>query len=247
MKISSLEKSINVIETLMKYPNGLTLSNLSKAMNMSSSALHHILSTFKEFGYVKQEVETKKYSLGYRFVVASRFVLDSMDVRKVASPHLLALQQETDETTYLTTLRDHEVIYIDVLKASGKLSLVADIGWRLEAHSCTSGKVLLSGLKLDDFFTLYPEEELEQVGMNTTTSREKLLAQIKEIKKNGYLYTNEEFAEGVRSVSAPIFSQNRVVAAVTLTGSIFSLSEEKVQDLVIPAVVKTAKNISLAL
>src|SRR5699024_3029389 len=71
MKLSSLEKSLILIETLAEHPRGLTLSRLSELCGQPVSSIHHALSTFRERGFVAQNEETKKYSLGLKFLTIS--------------------------------------------------------------------------------------------------------------------------------------------------------------------------------
>jgi DNA-binding IclR family transcriptional regulator len=84
-------------------------------------------------------------------------------------------------------------------------------------------------------------------GKNTIRSTEKLLKELQKIRKHGYAIDNEEYYEGVRCVAAPIISRRKVVAAVSVTGSIFTMSMDRINRQIISWVKETAQKISAEL
>ncbi|RLB36678.1 MAG: IclR family transcriptional regulator, partial [Deltaproteobacteria bacterium] len=59
-----------------------------------------------------------------------------------------------------------------------------------------------------------------------------------------YAIDDEEYYEGVRCVGAPIRAGGKIVAALSITGSVFSMTMERIQDELIDLAVATAKEIS---
>jgi len=86
-------------------------------------------------------------------------------------------------------------------------------------------------------------DKIQKVG-NTITSLARLLEELANIRKQGYAIDNEEYYEGVRCVAVPIKSRGNTIAAVSVTGSIFSMSIERINDEIIHRVKGTAKKIS---
>ena len=64
------------------------------------------------------------------------------------------------------------------------------------------------------------------------------------IRKQGYAIDNEEYYEGVRCVAAPIRAGGKIMAAVSITGSIFTMTMERIKEKLIGLVKKTADEIS---
>ncbi len=56
--------------------------------------------------------------------------------------------------------------------------------------------------------------------------------------------SNEEHSEGVRCVAAPIRAYGKIVAALSISGSVFSIKMERIERELIGMVVKTAQRIS---
>ena len=100
MKLSSLSKSLQILDLLSKKPKGLSLSDLTVELDFPKSTIHHILSTFLPYEYVAQDPETKKYSLGFKFLSIGKVILDNIDVRKIANPHLRRLHEECGKAVH---------------------------------------------------------------------------------------------------------------------------------------------------
>jgi hypothetical protein len=113
MKLNTVDKALRAIELLSENPRGLRLSEMSAILDIPQSSLHHVLSTLSPFDYVQQDPETKKYSLGFRFLEISKRILDNMDLRTIARKHLDALYKQSQESTHLSILRNKKLVFIE--------------------------------------------------------------------------------------------------------------------------------------
>lgn len=245
--ISSLDKALQIIELLSKNPQGLSLSELNQKLGFPKSTIHHILSTFIPYDYVTQDRERKKYALGLRFLGISRAILDNIDLRRTAHNYLRKLHQECQETVHLSILRNGLVTYLDKVQKDGGLSLATYIGFTTDPHAAAGGKVLLSELSDNEVKEIYKNRSLKIYGKNTITSLSRLLAEIKNIRVQGYAVDDEEYYEGVRCVAAPIRAGGQIVAALSISGSIFTITRERLKGILIPLVKKSAGEISAVL
>jgi DNA-binding IclR family transcriptional regulator len=245
MKISSLDKALQIIETLSKNPQGLSLQDISKNLGFPKSTIHHILSTFIPYDYVTQDQDGKKYSLGLKFLGISRTILDNIDIRRTGHDYIRKLHQDCNEAVHLYILRDGMVTCIDkVQKEGGGLSLATYIGYATDPHAAAGGKVLLSELSDKEVKELYKNRTLKVYGKNTITKMTNLLEELKSIRIHGYAIDNEEYYEGARCVAAPIRAGGKIVGALSITGSIFTITMDRIQRELIPMVKKTAEEIS---
>ena len=75
-KISSIEKSINILELISKEKNGLKLKQISTLLNLNASTVHHIISTLLKTGLtIKSE---KKYYLGTKMLELTHGYFDNL-------------------------------------------------------------------------------------------------------------------------------------------------------------------------
>ena len=191
-----------------------------------------------------QDPETKKYSLGFRFLEISRRILDNIDIRKIAGKHLHTLHDECREAVHLAVLRNGKVIYIDKIDTNVQLSLATYVGFATDAHAAAGGKILLSDLPEDRIRSLYGNGSLKIYGKSTISEIDQLLKELKNVKQQGYAIDDEEYYEGIRCVAAPIRAGGKIIASISITGSIFSVTTERIESELINQVMETGKRIS---
>lgn len=247
MRLASVEKALKVIDYLAKYPRGCTLSELSGGLGFNKSSVHHLLATLIPYDYVAQDKETRKYSLGFKFLTIGRTIIDNMDLRAVAGVHLRELHESCGEAVHLAILRQGKVVYIDKIDKPGGLSLATYVGFATDPHSAAGGKVLLSELSGREVTEMYRDREFTAYAKKTITSLEGLRAELKRVRQQGYALDNEEYYEGARCVAAPVRAGGKIVATLSVTGSIFSLTMERLESELIPQVIRTAQRISAAM
>ncbi len=97
MKLNSIDKCFQIIELLHTNRQSLRLSEISSMLNLHPSSVHHMLNTLLPRNYIAQCPETKKYSLGFRFLEISKGILENMDIRSIARKYLEELHKESRE------------------------------------------------------------------------------------------------------------------------------------------------------
>jgi len=244
MKLGSIEKTIQVIDLLSNNPHGLRLSEISSMLNIHPSSTHHILRTLLPHDYVSQDGDSKKYSLGFRFVEIGSRMLGNLDIRKIAGRYLRELHENCGEAVHLAILRDGHVIYIDKTEKPGRLSLATYIGFSTDAYAAAGGKVLLSELPREDIMAMYRERPFRVFGKNTITDVHRLLEELEKVRNQGYAIDDEEYYEGVRCVAAPIRAGGRIVASLSITGSIFRMTMKRIDRELKDLVMRKAEEIS---
>ena len=246
MKLSSLNKSLQIISLLSENQRGLSLTEISETLGYPMSTVHHILSTFVPDDYVTQDPRTKEYSLGFGFLKISKKILDNIDLRRAAHDHLVELSEKCDETVHLYILRKGMAAAVDMIPKKSGLSLASYVGFTAEPHPSSAGKTLLSGLSNEHVIGLYKDRPLKRYGKNTITNISDLLAELENIRKLGYAIDNEEYYEGIRCVATPVRqgASNKIGAAISITGSIFSMTMERINRELIGMAKETAQKIS---
>jgi len=220
MKLTSLDKSLRVIDLLSKNPGGLSLFELSAMLDFPKSTVHHILDTLLPHDYILKDSETRKYSLGFKFLEIGKGILDNMDIRRIAHKYLHELHDKCREAVHLAILRNGKVIYIDKVDTPGGLSPSREI------------------------MSIYREKSLKAYGKNTITDPDLLLEELKRVRDQGYAVDDEEYYEGIRCVAAPVRAGGEIVAALSITGSIFTMTREKINGELKELVMRKAEEIS---
>jgi DNA-binding IclR family transcriptional regulator len=103
-------------------------------------------------------------------------------------------------------------------------------GAHLPLHSGASAKILLAFLSDREIEEFMKEADLIRFTKNTITDPNKLRKNLKEIKKNGYAYTDQEVDIGARAIAAPIFNiEGRIIAAISVAGPIHQFDKKNLQ------------------
>src|SRR5438067_1094353 len=87
---TSLVKALDVLLALEQSPAGRGVTDIARALGLPKSAVHRLLVTFQACGFVQQQTETSRYTLG---PVLARLGLRAADLftpRRVARPAMEA-------------------------------------------------------------------------------------------------------------------------------------------------------------
>lgn len=246
MKLGSLEKSLHVLEIMAAHNYGLALSHLASLSGMPASSVHHILSTLRAHNYVMQDPETKKYSLGYRFLNLSRSILDSFDIRKISRPHLMRLSRKLGESVQLATLTESEILFVDKVDISNhQLTVRISVGSTMPVHATASGKVLMldkSPEEIKRIFTLSCNSD--KVGPKAITGLDEMYAELEKTRAQGYALDDEESFLGLRALAVPIMRGNKIIATLSVTGPVFSMPLPRITQEMFPYLKETADILS---
>jgi len=222
--VQSIERVSIILETLSHYPQGLSLGDLSRRIDLSKGTTHRLLSSLTYLGYTRQISETKNYSLGFKLVELGNRLLNQIDFRIEARPYLLDLAESTKETVHLVILDQQEALYIDKVEAGGQLSglrMVSTLGSRIPAHCTAVGKVLLAALPEIKIAKLVNEKGLIKRTENTITDFGKLKTHLQRVRMDGYALDQEENEIGINCIGAPIRdSRGEVIAAISISGPV---------------------------
>jgi DNA-binding IclR family transcriptional regulator len=91
---------------------------------------------------------------------------------------------------------------------------------------------------------MYRETPLRVYGKNTITDVNRLLEALDKVREQGYAIDDEEYYEGVRCVAAPIRAGGRIVASLSITGSIFRMTMKRIDRELKGLVMRKAHEIS---
>lgn len=215
--MKSLSTALKVLLAFTEAQQHQSVGGLAQRTGLTKGQVSKILSTFRAFGLLQQDPQTRLYSVGIQaFALGSRFV-NYHPLCKEALPLIRRLVDRTGHSARLSVLSDKHVIYL--LQVDGPL--LSDTGWRagmyLPPHATTAGKVALAFLDEAQREEMLAEMEMPQLTPNTITDKNELRRQLAEIAKTGYASSRGESTAGLGATSVPVFeAQNEVIAMLSL-------------------------------
>ena len=242
----SIKKALSIIECVGKSTRPLKASEVANSTKLERATAFRILTYLTSLGYLFKDVETNLYSLGHKIFEFG----DKSDYLKTLTTLCLDsirnLSIETDHITYLAVLEGPHVVYCDKVDPTGD-SAPRAFRMRLDAHSCALGKAMLAYKSLEELKEIYKSYSLHKHTGNTITSLDKLHFELRKVRSIGYSVNEAETFDYVYGVGAAILnSQNRAVAAISLSGTKGSINVKTIPNLA-SKVIEASRNISLKL
>ena len=242
----SIKKALSIIECVGKSTRPLKASEVANSTKLERATAFRILIYLTSLGYLFKDVETNLYSLGHKIFEFG----DKSDYLKTLTTLCLNsirnLSVETEHITYLAVLEGPHVVYCDKVDPTGD-SAPRAFRMRLDAHSCALGKAMLAYKSLEELKEIYKSYSLHKHTVNTITSLDKLHVELRKVRSVGYSVNEAETFDYVYGVGAAILnSQNRAVAAISLSGTKSSINLKTIPNLA-KKVIEASRSISLKL
>lgn len=237
----SLRRALQILVELGRGP--ANLDRLAEVTGVHKTTVLRLLRTMAEDRFVFRD-GTHRYHLGSRLFELSARALDQREVRQIAAPHLAAFNRRYGRTTHLAVLEAGEVVYIDKLESHDQIRMYSRIGLRAPLHSTAVAKVLLADLPEDELATVVAGIEFTPRAANTITDPAELLAEIAQVRAQGWAGDREENEPSINCLAAPVRgASGRVLAAVSVSVPDIVLTYEQLLEL-LPALLDVTTTIS---
>lgn len=230
--VQSVERTLDIIETLSEYKTGVGVTTLSKELKLHKSTVHRLLTTLMLRKYVEQDSETSKYKLGMRLFELGNAVLSKLDIRQHAMPYLRQLWRSTGETVQLAIVDQYKVLYVDVLETLERVGVKSNVGERVPLHCAAAGKAWLANLPDERLDEVMKFVKFEPFTPYTIDTNEKLKDAVKQAQDLGYAVDNQEYSSDLVSVSSTVKNyRGRVIACVAITAPALRMNEERIREM----------------
>ncbi|PKN70808.1 MAG: hypothetical protein CVU54_03995 [Deltaproteobacteria bacterium HGW-Deltaproteobacteria-12] len=246
MSFNTLAKSLDIMDLLMKTKVNMNVTEISKELKMPKSTTYKYLAILRDKGFLEFDNTAGTYMLGFKFLEFASVVQSQSQLDKIAYPHMKKMYMEVKETIILSVLKFGKAYCLERIEGEGGIVFSMQRGSHLPLHCGASAKVLLA-FSDEDIDYILGEEKLTKYTPYTITDPEVLKKHLREIKKAGYAFSDQEVDIGARAISAPIFNkQEKLAGALCIVGPVHRFSEERTKVLK-KRVIDYAKTISAEL
>ncbi|MDH7489680.1 MAG: IclR family transcriptional regulator [Anaerolineae bacterium] len=229
--VRAIERSIDILSCFDDEAPEKTIAEIASAVGLPRPTTLRLLSTLASGGLVERTADGGRYRLGPHLITLGIRVVDRLEVRRLARPVMLALEERFEETCDLGIFSADEVLYLEIVPSRHALRLAGSPGIRSPAHCTASGKVFLAHLPPERLAQIL-SRPLKPYTANTITSPERLLEELEEVRIRGYAVDDQELNPGVRAVSAPIRDRaGHVVAALGMPGPVERMTSERMSEI----------------
>jgi DNA-binding IclR family transcriptional regulator len=202
-----VERAFRLLALVSAEAEGLTLSELARALNMSKGSLHGLLRTLEAVGAVAQTPQ-RRYVLGARIFELAQARTQRVDLRRLALPAMRRLASDLRETILLGRVEAAGVRILERAEAPlerPELRIAAPTGMRVHLLAGAIGRLVAAhwpAFRREEFRAAGP---LQRFTPHTITDPDAFLAAADTAARVGYSIDREEYLEGVNAVAAPIY------------------------------------------
>lgn len=215
----SVTRLPKLFEVLAKAPDGMTLAELSVALETPKSSLLNLLRPLVGDGYLTHGAG--RYLLGPMLFRLAADILSQWKLPRLIRPYMEEVLERTGETVVLCVLdRDAEVVtYVEVIESNQAVRFSTSVGKTRPLYCTAAGRVLLAFSDKPWREAYMKHVNLKRMTPTTTTSRPALVRKLEEVRKTGVSLSYGEANQGLTALSVPLFGANGdVVAALMVAG-----------------------------
>ena len=218
--VQAVERALAIVNILADSPGlrPLGVTEIAAQLGVSKSTAHRLLTTLAEFNFVTRGVPAGKYRLGWAVYQVAHRLPHATGVHAMAQPLMRAACDELGETVNLAIRFDSRMVIVESQGSPG-LRVETPRGVPCPLHNSAAGKALLLDLDLTALSDLVGSNPLPRTSTRTITAVGALHADLVASRRRGYTRDDEESAEDICCVGAPVRDHHgEIVASVSVTG-----------------------------
>jgi IclR family acetate operon transcriptional repressor len=236
----AVERAIAILELFDERRTLLAIGDVARELGVHRSTASRLMATLEAGGLLELDENGGGYRLGLGLVSLAGHVLNRFPVRARGGQVLRELRDATGETAWLGVLDGHWITYLD--QASSP-HVTVNVDWVGVRHALTegvTGRLLLAYQPREVIDRLVAEAEPGRPGLSET--------ELAAVRRQGHALRLGDGEDGYTGVAAPIRDANdAVIAAISLGGPRFRVSEERLRGELLPAALQAAARVSEAL
>lgn len=224
--LKNTARTLDLYEAFARARKPLTLSELAREIKVAPSSCFELIGTLRDRGYL--------YGIGdRRALYPSRRMMDNVlsiaehepHISRIA-PRLETLRDETRETIILGRQQGNAVVYLIIAEGPQTVRYTARVGDIKPLHSSAIGKVILSGLSMDQRKAVIEQLPKPKMTDATLCDASALAADIEAGLRRGYQMTRGENVADVMAVAMPL-SFGGDVFGVCIAGPMHRMSVDQ--------------------
>ena len=233
---SALQKATLVLDVLLDSDHPKSLADISAKLDLPRQTVHRIVRQLEDLDLIRRDFARDHYFVGARMIALGVSALRAAACLAPIHAVLKQLVDEIGETCNVGVLERDEIVYIDRVECDWPLRLQLAAGSRVPMHATAIGKLLLAHLPSRSRKRMLETAPLVGFTDHTITQPERLEAELKQIRKQGYALNNEENLAGLIALAVPVHDgSGRVVAGLAVHAPVARMglaeAEEKLPEL----------------
>lgn len=218
--VEAIERAILILDVFSVDRPELGVAEITRATGLKRSTVHRALASLESGGLLKQDPATQKYGLGSKVVRLAHILESQTSLTTIAMPHMKVLRDRFNETIALHVLDGQTRVVVQQVESTHDLRRTYhEMGKQLPLYAGSPGKVILAFLPPGEIREIIADTGLSRFTGKTIADPEALLADLEEIRRQGFATSVGERSDGISSISCPVRDRGgRVVASINISG-----------------------------
>lgn len=212
-----VDRAGEIIEYLYNSNDPVGVSKISTDLDLPKATAFRILKTLLKWDIVETDFNTNNYKLGKVLIKYGGKVSSNINLIKMAKPVINDLSKRIGESTNINI--EYQNSSLNVYKSSGDdFKLVSRLIPISPLNCSASGKIFLSD-KNDEFLEKYfNSDAIEKRTIYSISDYKAFKEELIKINTNGVSYDNEEYEYGLFCIAHPIYHNDKLIAAISVSG-----------------------------
>jgi IclR family transcriptional regulator, acetate operon repressor len=230
--VQSVDRALQIIETLAEDDEGYRLSDLAVRTGLSTSTAHRLLTTLEKRRFVQFDRTESKWHVGAQsFAVGATFTRRRNFVA-LAMPYLRKLRDQTRETANLAVVDDASIIVLTRVESREIMRSLTKVGGRVAMVASGVGKAVLATYADEDVSAIIRRHGMPRLTEKSIVRASDLFRELATIREQGYAVDDEEARMGLRCVAAVVFNDcGEPQAAISVSGLTSRVTLERLPEL----------------
>src|SRR5882724_5736200 len=226
--VQSVDRALQIIETLAEDDEGYRLSDLAVRTGLSTSTAHRLLTTLERRRFVQFDRTRSKWHVGARsFTVGATFVR-RRNFTAQAVPYLRKLRDLTRETANLAVVDDEAIVVLTRMESREIMRSLTKVGGRVAMVASGVGKTVLATYSDEDVSAIIRHHGMPRLTEKSIVRPSDLFRELAAIRRQGYAVDDEEACIGLRCIAAVVYNDcSEPLAAISVSGMTSRLTDDR--------------------
>lgn len=240
----SVRRALDILELVLKHNQPVTVAQIITELGIPKSTAYELVRTLSDGDYLEAAGKGSGLFLGRRLYELGMAYRSHVDLLRDGSRIAEELRDETGETVQLSVLENDLMMVLFKEEGIRPLRIISTVGSRVPVNWAAAGRLLVSDLDDDALKTLLAATICQSPTGRAILDVDKLVAQIRKFRRQGYATELNETNEHAGCVAAPVIDgKGRCIAALSIVAPEQRLAKPNREQL-IAAVVAAAQKLS---
>jgi IclR family transcriptional regulator, pca regulon regulatory protein len=237
--VTALVRGLSVIRAFTNQTENLTLSDISRLVDLPRATTRRCLLTLESQGYV--ESDRNFFRIAPQVLALANAYLTSSSLLRICQPFIERISHDIDESVSVSVLDRGAIIYVARSAKRRMESLHRNVGSQLPAYCTSMGRVLLAHQKESDLDRYLKLTTLVQHTPRTIADATELRRVLAEVRRQDFCLLDQEFDWDLRSLAIPLRNaSDQVVAAINIGSQASKVSKRTMVKSYLPVLRRAA-------